>query len=47
MDQNFHGIEPGCFAASEDMFFEEDFAPADFAYFHSGVAIGSEDALHL
>ena len=45
VDQDFHGIEPGCFAAGEDMLFEEDFSSADFADFHGRVSAGAEDAL--
>ncbi len=45
VDQDFHGIKPGGFAAGEDMFFEEDFSSADFADFHGGVSARAEDAL--
>ena len=45
VDQDFHGIKPGGFAAGEDMFFEEDFSSADFADFHGGVPARAEDAL--
>jgi hypothetical protein len=44
VDQDFHGIEPGGFAAGEDMLFEEDFPAADFSDFHGGVATNTEDA---
>jgi hypothetical protein len=47
VDQDFHGIEPGGFAAGEDMFFEENFSPADFADFHGGVSARAEDALYF
>lgn len=45
VDQNFYGIKPSRFAASEDMFFEEDFAPADFAYFYGRASAWVEDTL--
>ena len=47
VDEDLHGIEPRALATGENMFFEEDFSPPDFANFHGRVSAGAQDAVDL